>query len=85
MLSMDEAESVDGNEFIDLALERRDEELLHAAQIAEPFLADVGDEGDGPGSLDVRFVEGADDAQHQRKTAAIVADSRPFEDVAIHV
>ena len=40
------AGAVDRHEPIDLILQRRLEQLLHAAQIAEPFFADVGDEGD---------------------------------------
>ena len=36
-----------------LALQALVEQVLHAAQVAEAFLADVADEGDGAGRLDV--------------------------------
>ena len=48
-----EAGAIHRNELIDLALQAVEEEALHAAQIAEAFFADVGDEGDGAGGFDV--------------------------------
>ena len=59
------------------------EQLLHAAQIAEPFLADVGDERDRARRLDVGLLHLADDRDHHREAAAVVADARSLEQVAL--
>ena len=51
----------------------------------KPFFADIGDEGDGAGRFDVAFVQGADDREHHRQAAAIVADARAFEELPSRV
>jgi hypothetical protein len=53
-----EARAVDRHEAIDLALQAFVEEELHAAQIAEPFFADIAHEGDAAWRLHVaHFVD----------------------------
>ena len=59
------------------------EQMLDAAQVAEPLLADVGDEGDRAGGLDAGLLEQPGDAEHHRQTAAVVADARAFQHRAI--
>ena len=61
---MERPKPVHGKELIDLALHRFAEEFLHAAQIAEPFLTHIGDEGYGARRFNVRLVECANDAEH---------------------
>ena len=78
-----EAGAVHRDELVDLPLEAVEEEALHAAQIAQPFLADIRDERDGAGSFHVAVVQRADHREHDRQAAAIVADARRFEDVAL--
>ena len=74
--------AVHRNELVDLALQAVEEQALHAAQVAEAFFADVGDEGDGARRLDVRLVQRANHGEHDREAAAIVADAGAFHDVA---
>ena len=83
MWVMPETGAVHRDELIDLPLEAVEEEALHAAQIAQALLADIGDEGDGAGGCHAAVIEGADDRQHDRKTAAIVADAGAFQDLAL--
>src|ERR1019366_476479 len=78
-----EAGAVHRDELIDLSFETVEEEALHAAQVAQPFLTDIGDEGGGAGSFHVAFVQGADHGEHDRETAAIVTDARGFENIAL--
>ena len=75
--------AVHRDELIDLSLEAVEEEALHAAQIAQPFLADIRDERDGAGSFHVAVIQRADYREHDGQSAAIVADARRFEDVAL--
>jgi hypothetical protein len=75
-----EAGAIHRDELVDLSFEAVEEEALHAAQVAQAFLADIGDEGDGAGGFHVALVEGADDGEHDGQAAAIVADAGAFED-----
>ena len=59
--------AVDGHEAVDLSLQALVEEVLHAAQIAEPFFADVADEGDGARRLDLCLMHGANDREQTRQ------------------
>ena len=77
------AGAVDRHEAIDLILQRDVEQRLHAAQIAEPFFADVGDEGDRARRLDVGRLHLADDRDQHREAAAIVADAGPSQHGAL--
>ncbi len=74
-----EAEAVYRDELIDLAAERFAEELLHAAQVAESLLADIGNESDRAGRLHMTFIEGARHREDDGEPAAIVADAGAFE------
>src|SRR5690242_10435509 len=56
--------------------------MAHAAQIARALLTDVADEVDGAVRLDVRPLERASNGEHDRETAAVVADTRAGESVA---
>ena len=46
------------------------------AQVAEPFLADVGDEGDGAGGSDAPGVQRTRNRDEDGQAAAVVADAR---------
>ena len=70
-----EPRTVHRNEVVDLALEAVREEVARAAEIPLPFLADVADEIDRAGGLDVRALKGADDGEHDGEPAAVVADA----------
>ena len=78
-----EAGAVDGNEFIDLALQAVVKKILGAAQIAQAFLARVGDERNRAGRLHVGIVQRLNHAQHHSQAAAIVADAGTFQHRAI--
>ena len=77
------AGAVNRDEAIDLILERVVEQLLHAAQIAEPFLADVRDERDRAGRLHLRVLHLTHDRHEHREPAAVVADAGSVEDAAL--
>src|SRR5579862_8393899 len=66
--------AVDRNEAVDGLVVA--EQRLDAAQIAQPFLADIADEHDVADSLDAGRVEGAYDRQQIGESARIVADAR---------
>ena len=68
------------HESIDLPLHRLAEERLHPAQIAESFLADVGDERDRvPASRTPAWFIDRMIATSTAEAAAVVADARPLE------
>ncbi len=70
-----EVVAVDGDEAVDLAFEGGVEEGLGAAGIAEAFLADVGDKGDGAAGFEGGGLEGVDEGEEAGEAAAIVADA----------
>ena len=57
--------------------------MLHAAQVAEAFLADAGDEENVAVSFDLGGLERAHEAEDDRQTARIVADARPAQDITV--
>ncbi len=57
--------------------------MLHAAQIAHPFLTDRGDIDDGQLRLDLRVLEHARDREHGRQAAAIVGNAGRGDAVAV--
>ena len=77
-----EPRPVNRDEPIDPAFEFLVEEVLDAAQIAEPFLPYRAHERDAARRLDGRRIHGADDAEQNGKAAAVVADAGPFDDRA---
>ncbi len=72
--------AVDGDELLDpiLVLALAEQEL-DAAEIALAFLADVADKQHVARRLELRRLHGADDGQHQRDAARVVADARRGE------
>ena len=54
-----------------------------AAQVAEPLLADVGDEGDRSRRRDLRLLQQPDDADEHGQAAAVVADARSLQHGAL--
>ena len=77
------AGAVDRHERIDLSLHRVVEQRLDAAQIAEPLLADVRHEGNRSRRRHAGVFQRLDDPDEHGQTAAIVADSRSSQDVAV--
>ena len=77
------AGAVDRHEAIDLILQRHAEQLFHAAQVAESLFADVRDERDRPGRLDLRLLHLADDRDDDGEAAAVVADPGPVQHGAL--
>ena len=72
----------DGDEFIDIAFECGPEEFFHAAKVAGTLFADVGDEGDGASGGEVHVVHGVDDREESGEAAAVIANTRAFEDAS---
>src|SRR4051795_12566479 len=68
---------VDRDEAVDIAVIA--EQRLHAAEIAELFLADRADEHDVADGCDLVFVHRLDQRQHRRKSARIVADAGCYD------
>ena len=75
-----ESSAVDRHESIDASFEFTVEELLDAAQVAEPFLPHRTHKCNRAGSLNVCLLERAHYAEKYRETATIVADPRTFDD-----
>ncbi len=75
------APAVDRDEVIDLGPALA-EEMLHAAEVAEPFLADRGDEQDIAASLDSGVQHRAHHGEHEREPPGIVPDSRRDETIS---
>src|SRR5580704_785950 len=78
-----QAVAIDGNEFVDLPGHAFGKEILGAAEIAESFFTDIGDERNCTGRLHFGFIQALDGGQHDRQPAAIVTDTRAFEDISL--
>ena len=50
-------------------------EVLHASEVAEPFLPDRPHEGHAAGGLDPRFVQGSNHAKDDGQPAAVVGNA----------
>ena len=59
------------------------QKVPRTAQVAEALFADICDKNDRAAGLDPRFVQRADDGQHHRQAAAIVADARTGQHRAV--
>src|SRR5271170_5456100 len=77
-----QAVAIDGNEFVDLPGHAFGEEILGAAEIAESFFTNIGDECNCAGRLHFGFVQALDGGKHHGQPAAIITDPRAFEDIA---
>jgi hypothetical protein len=64
------------DEVVDLSLQFLLEQMPHTSKVARPLFADVTDEVDRSGGLDVRCLKGARDREDDGQPAAIVADAR---------
>ena len=75
--------AVDRDEAIDSVFQRLVEEALHAAQVAEPFFADRGDERDRSRCRHAGLVQRSRDREQIGEPAAIVADAGTAKHVAV--
>src|SRR5262249_19679246 len=58
-------------------------QMADAAQIAQPFFADVGDEEDRPFGFDLRLVQGASDGEDDGQAATIISDAGARKDLTV--
>ena len=61
------------------------EQVLHAAQIAQSFLAHRADERDGPRRLDLGLVHRANHREQYGEAAAIIANAGATQQRCLHV
>src|SRR5687768_11088972 len=71
--------TIDRDEVVDLALQLGREQVSDTPQIARAFLADVADEVNRAGVLDVGALECARNREHDGQAAAVIANARAGE------
>src|SRR5262245_21042992 len=77
-----EACAVYGNEMGCPSFHFAIEKMAHAAKIAQPLFADIGDEDDRAFGFDPGLIEGLDTREDHGQPAAIIADAGNRDDVA---
>src|SRR5262249_53405926 len=70
-----QARTIDGDESVDPSFQRVAEHAPHAAQVAEPFFADIRNERDRTARSDARMLERPRNPKEHRQPTAVVGDA----------